>query len=113
MKLPLLILILFAFTLGAHGAIFEFTGSGGITINDDANATPYPSLCNVSGISGTVAAVRVKITGFTHTYPADAAVFLVAPSGQAAAVFSDAGGGSDVSNINLVFDDSADAVIPA
>lgn len=92
----------------------DFTG-GAITINDNANASPYPSTVTVSGITGPVAAVQVRITGFTHSYPKDVDVFLVAPSGAVAAVFSDAGvnaNGFGVTNLNLLFDDTAATLIP-
>ena len=100
-------------TPAAHGAIFEFPSAGGITINDNTNATPYPSTITASGVAGTVTAVRVKLNGFSHTRPDDVDVFLVAPSGQVCAVLSDAGGGGPgVTNVNLVFDDAAGTVIP-
>lgn len=36
----------------------------------------------------------------------------MAPGGQVSAVFSDAGGSTSVTGVNLVFDDTAGAVIP-
>lgn len=94
----------------AHAALYEFVG-GAIAINDLAAATPSPSAVTVSGVTGTVTSVRVKINGITHTYASDIDVFLVAPSGQVSVVFSDAGNNFPV-NANLVFDDGAPIDIP-
>lgn len=82
-----------------------------ITINDNAAATPYPSVITVSGLNGSVTRVRVTLTGFSHEYPEDVDVLLVGPQGQKVMLMSDAGDngvtGSAVSDLTLVFDDSA------
>src|SRR5262249_17272527 len=44
---------------------------GAITINDAAPATPYPSNCVISGLSGAITDVNVLINGLSHTYPDD------------------------------------------
>lgn len=94
-------------SLPAHATIFEFPGTGGITINSSGDATPYPSTISVSGITGSVISVKVKINGFSHTFPSDVDVYLLSPSGQVSVVFSDAGSSTDAVNANLVFDDAA------
>jgi len=43
----------------------------------------------------------------SHTYPDDLDILLVGPGGQKVLLMSDAGGGSDVNNITLTFDDAA------
>jgi hypothetical protein len=97
----------------APAATTEFTG-GGITIPDSGNGTPYPSAINVSGISGTVTAVRVKLTGFSHTYPADVEAYLLAPDGRYCTLLGRVGGfNPGVAGVNLVFDDAAGTLIPA
>lgn len=90
----------------------SFAG-GAITINDNANASPYPSTITVSGVTGTITSVRVKLNAFTHSFPADVDIFLVAPDGKVAVVMSDALGGEDLIDVNFVFDDDAPTVIPA
>ena len=60
-------------------------------------ATPYPSTCVVSGVTGTVSDVNVNINGLTHTYPDDIDMLLVSPDGQNAIFMSDAGGGTPLS----------------
>ncbi|HET7503676.1 MAG TPA: proprotein convertase P-domain-containing protein [Kofleriaceae bacterium] len=89
-----------------------------IAINDTprtggfAVASPYPSTINVSGVTGTVRAVRATINGFSHTFPADVDILLVGPQGQQVILLSDAGGGTDAIGLNLTFDDAAAATAP-
>lgn len=89
-----------------------FTSTGGITIPDSGNGTPYPSIITVAGVTGSVSALRVKLNGISHTYPDDVDIFLVAPGGQVCAIMSDAGGGTGLTNLNLVFDNAAATIIP-
>src|SRR5215204_2224700 len=78
------------------------TCSGGpITINDDGAATPYPSTCEVSGLSGEINDVNLTFTGLSHTYPDDIDVLLVSPDGDNATIMSDAGGTTDVVGCDL------------
>ena len=75
-----------------------------ITINDTAPASPYPSSIFVSGFNpATVTRVEVLLLGFTHTFPDDVDIVLVAPNGRRTVLMSDAGGDADVSNIFLSF----------
>ena len=85
---------------------------GSITINDLTTATPYPSTCVVSGVSGTVSDVNVNLDGMSHTFPDDVDMLLVSPDGQNAIFMSDAGGGTDIVSCNLTLDDEAAIVIP-
>jgi subtilisin-like proprotein convertase family protein len=68
-------------------------------------ADPYPSIINVSGLSGTIGDVNVTISGFSHTFPDDIDMLLVGPGGQKLILMSDAGGPHDVTNLTLTFDD--------
>ena len=54
---------------------------GAITINDAGTATPYPSTCVVSGLSGSISDVNVQLAGLSHTYPDDIDMLLVSPGG--------------------------------
>jgi subtilisin-like proprotein convertase family protein/pimeloyl-ACP methyl ester carboxylesterase len=85
----------------------SFSNSQGITIRDGNTAGTYPSLINVSGLSGSVSKVTVTLSGLSHTYPDDVDVMLIAPTGQATVLMSDAGGGTDISNLSLTFDQAA------
>src|SRR5262249_22093441 len=89
-----------------------FANPTALTINDNSAATPYPSTINVSGLSGNIAKVTAKLSGFTHTFPDDADVLLVGPAGQKLVLMSDAGGGMDAAGLNSTFDDSAAGGLP-
>src|SRR6185503_14405390 len=77
-------------------------------------ATPYPSACVVSGMSGAISDVNVTLTGLSHTFPADIDMLLVSPDGQNAIVMSDAaGGGPGIVNCDLTLDDEAPSPLPS
>lgn len=90
-----------------------------ITVNDrtaDSNppgtASLYPSTINVSGMSGTIAHVDVGLNGVSHTFPDDIDVLLVGPGGQSVMLMSDVGGTVDMSAVDLIFEQSANASLP-
>ncbi|MGH9580306.1 MAG: hypothetical protein ACRD2R_04875, partial [Terriglobales bacterium] len=87
---------------------FTFSNTNAITINDataPAAATPYPSNIVVSGLSGTITKVTVKLKGFSHTFPDDVDILLVGPTGTNLILMSDVGSGFSVSGLDLTFDD--------
>jgi subtilisin-like proprotein convertase family protein len=97
------------------GGTFTFSNPAPITIpasGTSGPAAPYPSTINVSGLTGVVTKVTVTLNGFTHDYPDDVDVLLVGPGGQQCILMSDAGGGDDVSGVNLTFDDMAVVSLP-
>lgn len=65
----------------ARAGTNTFSNPAAITINDAANASPYPSTINVSGLTGTVVQATLQLNGFSHTCPGDVVVALAAPSG--------------------------------
>ncbi len=90
----------------------EFTG-GTITIPKTGDLTT-PSTVSVTGVTGKVLAVRLKINGFTHAFPSDVRMYLRAPSGNVCGFMGSAGGPNPgVNNLNLVFDDAATLDVPA
>jgi hypothetical protein len=100
----------------ASAGIVTVGGGPGLVINDRgpsdagvAPATPYPSVLNVVGLTGTVTNVTATIADFNHTCPQDVDLLLVSPSGRSVLLM---GGGGDCSaaarpNATLTFDDSA------
>lgn len=70
-------------------------------------ATPYPSTINVSGVSGQLLNIAVKLNGFSHTFPNDVDILLVGPTGVAYTVLSDVGGSAALSNLTFTLQDSA------
>jgi len=90
-----------------------FSSFATITINDGAIASPYPSNINVTGVDpAVVTKVRVALFGFSHTFPDDVDIILVGPQGQRAVLMSDAGGGEDVTNLTMGFDQNVATLIP-
>lgn len=83
-----------------------------ITIPESGSATPYPSTINVSGVNGTIAQIKVNLSGLSHTWPNDVDMFLEAPGGHRVMLMSDAGGSYDLNNVNLTFSDSASGTLP-
>lgn len=83
-----------------------------ITINDDAPATPYPSVQYVSGKVGLVTKVTVSIKKFTHITPEDVVMVLRAPTGETCVLMARCGGTHNISNVDLVLDDAAGSFLP-
>jgi subtilisin-like proprotein convertase family protein len=87
-----------------------FANAGSVTIPNSGPATPYPSSISVSGIAGTVSKVTATLTNISHTFPGDLDVLLVGPAGQRVILMSDVGGGGDIVNVSLTFDDAGPAL---
>jgi subtilisin-like proprotein convertase family protein len=90
-----------------------FSNNAPISIPSAGTATPYPSTINVTGVpDGT--SVRVRLKNFTHTFPADVGVLLVAPDGQSHQLIAPIPGSSGfpVSGITLTLDADAQTPLP-
>jgi len=105
----------FTFTLGTSGGAGgtqTFTNAAAVAIPTSGNATPYPSAISVSGLTGTVVKITASLNGFSHAFTDDVDVLLVGPGGQKMLLLSDAGGGGNVTGLNLTFDDAAASALP-
>lgn len=71
----------------------------------------YPSIINVTGLTGTVTKVTVTFA-LTTTWPDDLDVLLVGPTGALSLVMSDAGGSGDHTNVSFTFDQTAAGLMP-
>jgi subtilisin-like proprotein convertase family protein len=101
----------FSLLLGACVTRTEtFTSTARITIPANGPASPYPATINIAGLAGTVSRVTVQLNNISHTNPDDVDVLLVTPTGQQVLLMSDCGGGEDLVNVNLTFDDDAAAL---
>jgi hypothetical protein len=90
-----------------------FTNASPIAIPTVGPANPYPSTLAVSGLpNGTITTIKVLLTGYSHTFPDDVDILLVAPTGTDALIMSDVGGDTNVNAIDLVLDDAATAPLP-
>ncbi|MGC4098378.1 MAG: hypothetical protein QM706_14790 [Nitrospira sp.] len=94
------------------GTTQVFTNPATISIPDSGGGIPNPSTISVTGLSGVISKVTVKLNGLNHTYPDDLDILLVGPGGQKILLMSDAGGGSDALSVNLLFDSAATASLP-
>jgi subtilisin family serine protease/subtilisin-like proprotein convertase family protein len=86
------------------------TNPATITIPDSGAATPYPSTINLPAAAGTITGVKVTLTGFAHTWPADVDVLLAVPGGRSVILMSDVGGSTPVTGVTLAFDDAGPAL---
>lgn len=68
----------------------------------------------LSGVNQSITRIRVQLNNFNHTFPDDVDIILEGARGQKAIVMSDAGGGTDVSDLQLIFDSVAplSAILP-
>ena len=106
------------FDLGTVSFIFpvgvtaRFTQSAPITMPGFGKSVPYPSLLDVSGLTGVVGKVTLTLAGLSHSYADDLDVLLVSPTGRVVMALSDAGGGNGVTGVTLTFDDDAPGPAP-
>jgi subtilisin-like proprotein convertase family protein len=84
--------------------MFPITIPSGAPASTSGPASPYPSTMHVAGTAGLTWRAEVKLLGLTHTYPDDLELMLETPSGTKFQLMSDAGGSTDVSNLDLRFD---------
>ena len=122
--------VLGVLTLGTRTSLaVEFCNTTPIIGNGGAPApnvsNPYPSSITVSGLTGTVTDVNVRLLdintrpdGGGEHWAEDLDVLLVAPDGSNTVLMSDAGGDNNISsgpvtNVNLTFDQQAANPLPA
>ncbi|WP_137909662.1 beta strand repeat-containing protein, partial [Dolichospermum planctonicum] len=84
-----------------------FSNTNSISIPDGGASDPYPSIINVSGISGSLTKLTVTLTNLNHAWTNDIDVLLVSPTGANSILMSDVGGSSDLTNVTLTFDATA------
>jgi thermitase len=85
------------------------TNSASTSIPDSGNGTPFPSNITIPSGLGPLSKVTATLTGFSHTFPSDVDIMLVGPNNQGITLLSGAGGGTDISNVTLMFDDAGSA----
>src|SRR5204863_3318908 len=101
-----------AFTFNLPSTV-SFASTNSIIIPDHGAAFPYPSVINISGVTGFVHSVTVTLHGLTHSYPSDINALLVNPAGASTLVMSHTGGAHGVSNVVLTFDGAAAGHLPS
>ncbi|HEY5914946.1 MAG TPA: proprotein convertase P-domain-containing protein [Verrucomicrobiae bacterium] len=101
--------VVFTFNLPATTSL---SGTNAIGIPDHGTAAPYPSTVVITGIAGVVGKVSVVLHGLTHSFPSDVNVLLAGPANSHVLLMSHCGGGANIENVDLTFDDSASEVLP-
>jgi hypothetical protein len=111
-KLIIVALTAVASVAPASAAVFFFENNLGITINESIPATPYPSTINVSGVTGFVTHVVVRLR-MSHQNPGEVKILLVNPNGlRTAMLMAHTGGIADRQGLNLTFSDCAPRLLP-
>ena len=108
---------MFFCTVNSLSAQVTFTNPAPIAINDSSvsptTANPYPSGILVRElVSGSITKVTVSLKEFSHTFPDDVDIVLVSPNGVNFVLFSDLGGNTPVSNLDITLDDDAESILP-
>jgi subtilisin-like proprotein convertase family protein len=74
-------------------------------------ANPYPAKLEVSGLTRKIDRVTATLHDIDFEATADVDLLLVGPDGHGVVLTSDVGGGQDVSNADLSFDDAAESPV--
>jgi subtilisin-like proprotein convertase family protein len=85
----------------------RFANTSPITIPDLGTASTYPSVINVSGMSGSVTNLTLTVSRFSHQRTTDVNMLLVGPSGTGVVFLSDAAGANSITNITFSVNDAA------
>jgi PEP-CTERM motif len=106
MNSRLLTMLFLTLALAARGsaATITFSNTGAITI--PASGTAASDIA-VTGFSGGITALTVRLTGLNTTTPDDIEISVVGPAGEKLILMSDAGGDHDVVATTLLFSDAA------
>ncbi len=100
----------FNFTLGAWTTVFASTNA--IVINDNTNASPYPSLISVSGVGKSLVKATVTLTNLTHADAYSIGALVESPAQKSTLIMGHAGNGYGVNHVTLTFDDAAATLLP-
>ncbi|MEI6355820.1 MAG: proprotein convertase P-domain-containing protein, partial [Verrucomicrobiota bacterium] len=88
--------------------------SGNITINDNANASPFPATLTIpTNFIGNIGRLEVTLADVTHPNPADLAVFLTGPTGKIVVLLGNAAGLNALNRSRIDFSTTAASAIPA
>jgi uncharacterized repeat protein (TIGR01451 family) len=72
----------------------------------EGRAAPYRTSVYLSSVPGLIRDMTVTLHDVTHSYPSDLVVLLVGPDERGVVLLANAGGGTDVTGADLVFNDA-------
>jgi hypothetical protein len=101
---------MFNFSIGTWTNVFFSTNA--IVINDNTNASPYPSVINITNVGGTLVKATITLTNLSHTSPADIDALVVSPAQKNTLIMAHAGAQFAVKNITVTLDDAATNSLP-
>ena len=102
----------FTYTLGTWTRTFVNTNA--IIVNDNALASPYPSMINVSGVGGVLIKTVITLTNLNYqASPEDMDALLVSPNQQDTLIMAHTGGQIAINHVTLTFDDAATNFLPS
>jgi len=73
-----------------------------IILNDDAVASSYPVTFEVSDYDSDIEIIQLTLSGYSHTYPGDVGMLLVAPNGSYTIITGREDQGTEAINENVV-----------
>jgi uncharacterized delta-60 repeat protein len=100
----------FTYALGISTNMFANTNI--IYINDNTNASPYPSTIEVGGLAGAIVKATVVFTNLTHSWPSDIDAVLKSSTQQSSLIMANAGSSFALNGVTLKFDDGAASSLP-
>jgi hypothetical protein len=89
-----------------------YCNPGPLEIRDSGAAVQYPARLFVSGLTAPILGVKMTLAGANLPRPDDVDVLLVGPTGAMFMPFSDVGGSTGISGVDLVMDDAAASLLP-
>ena len=92
--------------------VLTFSDPGGVLAITDAATVSRSFDFTTFGLWARVKTLSITLTGLSHTFPDDLDFLFVGPDGTNLAFWSDAGGGTAISNQNYTIRDSASLVLP-
>ena len=93
--------------------VLTFSDPGGVLTITDAATVSRSFDLTTFGLWARVKTLTITLSGLSHTFPADLDFLFVGPDGTNLAFWSDAGGGTAISNQNISIRDSAAALLPS
>ena len=100
----------FTYSLGSWATVFS--NAAPIIINDNTNASPYPSLILVSGVGTSLIKATVTLTNITHTAAHDISALVVSPAQKNTLIMGNSGGSVGINHVTLTFDDTVTNSLP-
>ena len=92
--------------------VLTFSDPGGVLTITDATTVSRSFDLTTFGLWARVKSLSITLTGLSHTFPDDLDFLFVGPDGTNLEFWSDAGGGTAISNQNYTIRDSASLVLP-